>query len=381
MKQASQHKESVQGAYENYDLKATAPEARKPSIQFAFHFPELLARFREADAVAGRARDHNRRLGIAGIVLVLFALLYAAWAPLLQAAIAPHPAEPRPAGAAAPVDYGPMTMLGVTVAGLGLGGTVMGLAGLRRASARRRWLAARFTTETLRLFHFRYIASRVADIETAAHRPELQAAYVAERLEAFRTLERTVIDDERAGFDASIGLQPWDPFAPVVEQVPVGMATVVDDLSAAWRAIRFDWQLTYCNAKLSHDRTGGRMSSLQQEHAFSRFGWLCIGVVVVLHVVFVVVQLRHGHLAWLEPAVLSTALLALAARALEDGLKPQREVERYEQYRANIAVARQRLDAEPRFETKLEIIRAFEQVSLEEMRTFLRTHATARYLL
>jgi hypothetical protein len=274
-----------------------------------------------------------------------------------------------------------MTLLGVTVAGLGLGGTVMGLAGVWRGSARRRWLTARFTTETLRLFHFRYIASRVADIETAAHRPELQAAYLAERLEAFRTLERTVIDDEKAGVDASIGLRPWDPFAPVVEQVPVGVAPVVDDLSAAWRAIRFDWQLKYCNAKLSHDRTGGRRSSLQQEHAFSRFGWLCIGVVVVLHVVFVVVQLLHAHLAWLEPAVISTALLALAARALEDGLKPQREVERYEQYRANIAVARQRLDAEPRFETKLEIIRAFEQVSLEEMRTFLRTHATARYLL
>jgi hypothetical protein len=44
-------------------------------------------------------------------------------------------------------------------------------------------------------------------------------------------------------------------------------------------------------------------------------------------------------------------------------------------------VSRQRFLAAPDIQTKLEIMRNFEQVSLEEMRTFLRTHANARFLL
>jgi hypothetical protein len=74
-------------------------------------------------------------------------------------------------------------------------------------------------------------------------------------------------------------------------------------------------------------------------------------------------------------------MVALAARALEDGLKPQREVERYEQYRASVRVARVRFDAALDMQTRLEVMRAFEQTSMEEMRVFLRTYAKARYLL
>ena len=36
-------------AFANYDLKAEAPEARKPNVRFAFEFPTLLAMFIPAD--------------------------------------------------------------------------------------------------------------------------------------------------------------------------------------------------------------------------------------------------------------------------------------------------------------------------------------------
>ena len=62
-------------------------------------------------------------------------------------------------------------------------------------------------------------------------------------------------------------------------------------------------------------------------------------------------------------------------------MKPQREVERYEQYRANISVAQQRFDAATDVKSKVEVVRAFEQVSLEEMRVFLRTYVRAKFLL
>ena len=66
---------------------------------------------------------------------------------------------------------------------------------------------------------------------------------------------------------------------------------------------------------------------------------------------------------------------------MEDGFQPQREIERYEQYRANVRVTEERFAAARTYAAKLEVMRAFERSSLEEMRVFLRTHAKARFLL
>jgi hypothetical protein len=86
-------------------------------------------------------------------------------------------------------------------------------------------------------------------------------------------------------------------------------------------------------------------------------------------------------LVWLEAAEGWTALIALGARALEAGLQPSRDVERYEQYRANILVASERFEAADGLAGKLEVMRGFERNSLEEMRIFMRTHKRSSFML
>jgi hypothetical protein len=66
---------------------------------------------------------------------------------------------------------------------------------------------------------------------------------------------------------------------------------------------------------------------------------------------------------------------------MESGLQPQREVERYEQYRSKINVSAVRFDRSQDFATKLEISRGFESQSLEEMQMFVRTHTNSHFLL
>jgi len=130
-------------------------------------------------------------------------------------------------------------------------------------------------------------------------------------------------------------------------------------------------------------RHQGRITTKQLEEIFLRLGWFCVGAIILIHIFFFIgaIAQTQDQLPLLEAAVIWTALIALGGRALEDGFQPQREIERYEQYRANVRVAQERFEAATTFAAKLEAVRAFERTSLEEMRVFLRTHARARFLL
>jgi len=351
-------------AYGNIDLRAATPAARDPKIAFAFEFPELLGPFEQADADAARARDRNRNYGFFGVLLVLVALLYAGVAPLLH------------------VDERVKLVLGSVAASMGLLGTLLGVSGLRRKSQRRLWLSARLKTELLRLFHFHFIAARLPQIEGAVEDPQIRAAYLQERKAALDRLLAGDLRDPDAALEAVIAPSAPDAFSDVPPQLVQGpISSVSAALFTAWKELRLDWQLRYCEAKLTARSPGRWLGLHRQELVFSLVAWICIAFIVLLHIGHLGEKLLHipGHV--LEAAVITVALIALAARVLEDGAKPQREVERYEQYRAKIKVARQRFDAANDMQTKLEVMRAFEQVSQEEMRVFLRTHFNARYLL
>lgn len=353
-------------AYENHDLAPDAAIPKGSPVRFAFEFPELLSAFTAADATANRARDRNRRHGILGVIFVLIALLYASSAPI------------RPE-----LPHGISMILVYLAAALGMIGTVLGLAGLRRNSQRLLWLTSRLETELLRLFHFSYVAARLPDIEAAARDPNLQAGYVAARKAALDQFIASQLKDPATALNAAISPAPAYPFAHVTPQATSAteISPLAADILTTWRTVRLDWQWQYCEAKLAHHQTGRKLSPLQQEHAFSMLGWGCIAVVVALHLTHFAEAFVHLPTAWLETLIIWAALISLAGRALEDGLKPQREVERYQQYRANIQVARDRFDAATDLPTRLEIMRGFEQASLEEMRVFLRNHAGARFLL
>lgn len=346
----------------NSDLHELSPAAQRPTVRFAFHFPELIAAFDKADVTAGSARTRMRRLGIAGVLLVLMALLYTAGIGLLST-----------------VDPHTRSQLSVAAAAIGLLGTGLGLLGVRKEGSRQQWLRSRVQTELLRLFHFHYIAAHANQIAAAATDAKLQEQYMDARRSRFEEFLTTSLGSPDQALAEATSSDEFSPFVSSVPPAP-GSATQVDgaDLFAAWSAQRFEWQLGYCTAKLE-DHAFDR-SPTKQEHFFTALSWACIALVVLLHVAHFAEQWLHPPAAWLETGVIWVALIALAGRAVEDGLRPQREVERYEQYRAQITAAMQRF-TQATDEAQVEVMRSFEQVALEELRLFLRTHATARYLL
>lgn len=384
MTESTQHADAdetkTEQAFENYDLKAEAPEARKPTVRFAFEFPALLALFLPADKTALAARKTSRVAGIASVLLVLAALLMASLGPILSSGHAPDPHHP-------PGSEGPNLhlILGLVSAALGLVGTLIGLSGMRRGASRRKWLHARLTTETLRLYHFHHIAARLPEIIAINGDAAKQARYIEERAGALERLKMQILANPEAELQRIIAREDETRFEAITPMMPVDAIEtpqVAQDVFDVWRVLRVNWQAGYCHAKLEH-RHKGRTTTRQLEEFFIRLGWFCVGAIILIHIGYFIGALAQTkeQLPWLEAAVIWTALFALGGRALEDGFRPQAEIERYEQYRANVRVASERFEAATTFASKVDAMRAFERTSLEEMRVFLRTHARARFLL
>ncbi len=374
-------------AFANYDLKAEAPEARNPHIRFAFEFPALLEMFIPADEIALASRRTSRISGIFAVALVLGALLLASLGPLLAgiqdashgAAASDSHAAPSAGGAG----FSTHTIIGLFATAFGLGGAVLGLSGMRRSASRRKWLHARLTTETLRLYHFHHIAARLPEIIAVGDDEAKRKKYLDERAAAFERLKTQVLADPETELRRIVVRGEETRFESIMPMLPEEGADIppaAQDAFAAWRVLRVDWQSNYCTAKLEH-RHKNRLTIKQLEEIFIGVGWFCVAAIILIHVAHFIGALTQFSSSWLEAAVIWIALIALAGRALEDGFQPQREIERYEQYRANVRVATERFETAKTFAAKLDAMRAFERTSLEEMRVFLRTHARARFLL
>jgi hypothetical protein len=354
-------------ALDNFDLAGGAPEARADAVRFAFEFPRLLEEFQRADAIANRAKRRNRSLGYASIALVLAALLTASSSPLVHQA---HVSETV------------SLAVGYAAAGLGLAGALLVWLGMLAAAPRQVWLAHRLRTEMMRLFHFHFLAARLPDLASARGDASRKAAYLADRDVAFASLLGKIADPKREL--ARIAAREGESDFRSVPEAPLSGAedpSAVAQAFMAWRALRLEWQLGYADAMLGAGSTKAGWSPRQMDDAFATTGWFAVALIVALHIAMIGGGLLQTWGIWLESAIVWTALIALAVRALEDGLQPQRDVERYEQYRANIIVARERFDAADTTLAKLEVMRAFERNSLEEMRVFLRTHARSRFKL
>lgn len=397
-------------AFANYDLRAEAPEARKPTVRFAFEFQTLLEMFIPADVEALESRRISRVAGITAVAFVLSAMLLASLGPILSSAghaSAPAAAHGAPvSGHAPPADthaapaadaHAPAgdaaashdeglnvhAILGTIAALLGLTGTVLGITGMRRSASRRKWLRARLTTETLRLFHFHYIVARLPEIVAVAGDAARRERYLADRAAALEQLKVKVLADPEIELRRIMNRKdetPFETITPMMVEEGVETPQAAADAFDVWRVLRVNWQAGYCDAKLER-RHKGRFTIKQMDELFVGLGWFCVGAIILIHIGHFVGMLASAQSAWLEAAVIWTALVALAGRAMEDGFQPQREIERYEQYRANVRVTEERFAAARTYAAKLEVMRAFERSSLEEMRVFLRTHAKARFLL
>jgi hypothetical protein len=75
------------------------------------------------------------------------------------------------------------------------------------------------------------------------------------------------------------------------------------------------------------------------------------------------------------------ALAALTTRAIEQGLQPEREIERYQQYRSGVRAILERYDEASSQNAKIEIMREMERLAFDEMRNFLITNERSRFIM
>ncbi|MGE5217503.1 MAG: hypothetical protein ACM3SP_10930 [Chloroflexota bacterium] len=70
-----------------------------------------------------------------------------------------------------------------------------------------------------------------------------------------------------------------------------------------------------------------------------------------------------------------------ATRAVEEGLQPEREIERYQQYRSAVRAILDRFDEALSQKSKLVVMRDMERLAFDEMRNFLITNERARFVM
>jgi hypothetical protein len=79
--------------------------------------------------------------------------------------------------------------------------------------------------------------------------------------------------------------------------------------------------------------------------------------------------------------VIWTVIVALAARAFEEGLQPTRELERYQAYKARLERLLYHFNAASSVAQRVSVMMEVERLIYQDMRAFLKTNYAARFVL
>lgn len=350
-------------------------KAEFPQIFHVLDNPDLRAAFEPIDNKAGEAKRRSQHAGFWAVVLAVLSLMGAAAEPVWRGSPWPWPA-----------------VLPTATALLGLTAVLLGAFGVLHGRQKDQWLHHRLCTERLRQFQFQAfiwtlpeIARAIADGE-----PHGVQRFIDNRRKAFIAFTDRLTRHPDARLAAVVaptgGAELWLYEArDSPPTVPTGFDP--DQLFRAYRRLRFEEQLSYPEHKLGivSFTLALRGAPLRNQRQTLRAIWTAaFSALIALHVALIV-----GHFAgWLDVhrpllhiAVIWTALIALGARTLVEGLGVSREIERYEDYRAAVFDARERFDRAKTAEEKLRAMMDMERISFEEMRTFLRTAREASFVL
>lgn len=345
--------------------------ARKyPSVIHVLDHPELRHSFAAYDGPANRAKRRARRAGLWAIGLVWVALVMASSEHLLA-----HTALAK--------------ILAAISAVCGLAGVIIGGTGVLFAAKKEEWLHRRLMTERIRQFHFQTFVFRLPEILRSLDNKEAKDAFLLERKAWFEEFHAnfhgkldqqftTVLEDEE---QTDIWLHEVKK-----EGIKVPEHRALDPLFDAYRELRIKHQIGYANNQLKDDRRIFSAKPRRQAAVFSGFSFICIVLVCAIHLgvlagVFSNSATWEANSAIASIIIIWIAIAALAARAIEDGLQPEREVERYQQYGSAVRFVLERFDGAASQEEKLQIMQEMERLVFDEMRNFLISGDRTRFVL
>jgi hypothetical protein len=322
-----------------------------PTIRHVLDDPELRRFFSEYNEPANRAKSRGRTYGYCAIALVFFGLGVAASEHLFK-----H------GDGAIFRDWS--TGLALLSAVCGIVGVVIGAIGILHAQKKRSWLHFRLMTERLRQFHFQTFIFRLPEILKSLKSEGSRAAFEQTRtawLREFKAVFSQRLDSEFTNIvEDEKGANIWLHGARK-EPVKIEESEQLEPLFEAYRELRIMHQIGYANYKLQDDPRLFADAPRTQAAVLSTAGLICIILLCAIHI-FVLFAVVFASAKWEDFAdavslvSIWLALLALALRAIEQGLQPEREIERYQQYRSALWAILDRFDLAPSQNEKIRIM-------------------------
>ena len=168
----------------------------------------------------------------------------------------------------------------------------------------------------------------------------------------------------------------------------------------AYRQLRINHQLGYANHKLKSDDKIFSNMPLRQAEILENMSKAGIAWLFFIHLsVLIVILFTFGILTVGVPldisiphaapvisdifsvAIIVIAVVALSARAFQQGLQPEREIERYQQYRSTVQSILEQFDEADTPSRKIRVMRQMERAAFDEMRNFLQTYDRSSFAM
>ena len=275
---------------------------------------------------------------------------------------------------------------------LGLVGTTMALGGVWIAGWKKRWLEGRLMTEKLRAWHFQMLIHRGRDIEAScnASDPQAVAKFQAKRatwFAAFLHHHRGKLDSQlHEVIDApeSCYTALHEPTTPYTDGNPT-----LDRVFEAYKALRLKHQADYAAHKLQRETNqplwkphkwpiNVLKDRLRTVISFCLLGALAVSAYIVVG------YFGHwplAHSVALPAFILCLLVLNVATRGVMDGLAVREEAQRYTDYAGEVRYLLTKFEATHDRREKLQLMQEMERAAVEELKSFLRAHFEARFVV
>ncbi|MEO1321925.1 MAG: hypothetical protein AAFV59_02860 [Pseudomonadota bacterium] len=376
-----------------------------PNVYFALDHPDLRDTFRKIDRRANRSKKVSRWVGLAALVFATLSLLTFPFALLLDSVVTPTVSQ---SSTDQPISNTLFLTLGILGATFGLFALIFGNLGLGFGRVKRTWLQKRLIAERLRQWHAQYLISHAVEIARVASSPEDQTTWLETRAIAFARFQRNFIDQigseytkytdaSAAAYSGQSIIDPtesdefWiDPdWTKAASTRPKDVdPSALKELFEALEETRLRGQIQYTNYVLSSDAKFWS-SPAKQLHILGNLSYILVllafvsNLVALIAAILVGVGVKGFPFDWeiMSSLAIAGAIVAVGARAMLEGLRPQRETRRMQFYAAALNHARKSLAKARTHNKQIEAFCLLERASFDEMIEFLSSNERARFIL
>jgi len=357
-----------------------------PEVFFALDHPELRSDFAAINKETNKAKSRSRLIGCCALGAAVLSLLTFPLEPLIK--------EVWTEAAQATAIFRGMAMVGAASSILAI---VLGNFGFGFVKSKRAWLTGRLMTERLRQWHAQYLLAHAAEAARATGDEVREAEYLRARAVIYQRFKRSFLDHvtseytkytERSsvgpggprpvasGKDNAFWIEPT--WSDKVKQKPdpkhIGRMDAI--------LMRMSGQIQYTNYILSSE---GKFWSLPAKQIVVlrnlSFGLIVFAfstnLIALLSTIFTAFPISHSILGSI--AILF-AMIAVGARALEEGLRPKQEYARMENYAVAVEQAHSLYTRTKSAPKKIEAAMLLEQASYDEMIDFLSANESATFV-